>query len=128
MATRQREKAQQRKQLRQEQGPSARLRQLRMSPRKVRLVVDLIRGKPVELAMQRLAFCRRAAAEPVAKLLRSAIANAEQRELDVHQLVVEQAFVDEGPTSRRWLPRAMGRATRIRRRSSHITLVLNPPA
>lgn len=128
MATRQRSKAQERKELRAEKGPSAKLRWLRMSPRKVRLVVDLIRGKPVSLAVQRLAFCRRAAAEPVAKLLRSAIANAEQREMDLDTLVVAEAFVDEGPTWRRWLPRAMGRATRIRKRSSHVTVVLNPPA
>lgn len=128
MATRQREKAQARKQLRAEKGPSAKLRWLRMSPRKVRLVVDLIRGKPVETAIQSLAFCRRAAAEPVTKLLRSAMANAEQRQYDIDKLIVSEAFVDEGPTWKRWLPRAMGRATRIRKRSSHVTLVLNPPA
>ena len=125
MSTRQREKAQKRKQERAEAPPTAKLRWLRMSPRKVRLVVDLIRGQAVGEAMQRLAFSRRAAAEPVRKLLRSAIANAEARDYNVEDLHVTGAFVDEGPTWRRWLPRAMGRATRIRKRSSHITVVLD---
>ncbi len=125
MATKQRVKAAKRRQERAESPPSARLRWLRMSPRKVRLVVDLVRGKPVEEAMSILSFCGKTAAAPVLKLVRSAVANADQRgNLDLDRLFIESAFVDEGPTWRRWLPRAMGRATRVRKRSSHITVVL----
>lgn len=129
MATRQREKAAERRAENATLGPTAKLRWLRMTPRKVRLVVDLIRGKPVEEALNVLNFCHKAAAEPVGKLLRSAVANADNRGgYNIDRLVVETAFVDEGPTWRRWLPRAMGRATRIRKRSSHVTLVLGEKA
>lgn len=125
MATRQRIKAQRRREQRRAQGPSARLRWLRMSPRKVRLVVDLVRGQQVEEALNILSFCQKAAAQPVAKLVRSAVANAlVAGDPDVDKLFVETAFVDEGPTWRRWLPRAMGRATRVRKRSSHVTVIL----
>jgi len=125
MATRQRQKAEARRAQRKTMGPSAKLRWLRMSPRKVRLVVDLIRGKHVEEALNVLTFSDKAAAQPVAKLLRSAVANADGKdEYDIDKLFVETAYVDEGPTWRRWLPRAMGRATRIRKRTSHVTLVL----
>ena len=100
-----------------------------MSPRKVRLVVDMIRGRRVEEALNVLAFSRKAAARPVAKLVRSAVANADdQGNYDLDRLVVKLAFVDEGPTWRRWLPRAMGRATRIRKRTSHITVELGETA
>ena len=129
MSTRQREKAARRRQARQEMGPSARLRWLRMSPRKVRLVVDLIRGKRVEEALNLLTFSQKAAARPLVKLLRSAVANADDRGgHDLDKLVVKTAYVDEGPTWRRWLPRAMGRATRIRKRTSHVTLILGDKA
>lgn len=125
MSTRQRNKAAERRERRAAQGPQAKLRWLRMSPRKVRLVVDLIRGLPVQDALHRLTYSSKAAAQPVAKLLRSAVANADQKgTYDLDALVVETAFVDEGPTWRRWLPRAMGRATRIRKRSSHVTVIL----
>ena len=125
MATRQRQKAEARRIEQKALGPSAKLRWLRVSPRKVRLVVDLIRGKHVEEALNVLTFCEKAAAEPVAKLLRSAVANADGRDdYDIDKLFVETAYVDEGSTWRRWLPRAMGRATRIRKRTSHVTLVL----
>ncbi len=125
MSTRQREKATARRAARQAQGPTAKLRWLRISARKVRLVVDLIRGRPVEEALNVLTFCHKAAARPVAKLLRSAVANADDRGgYDIDRLVVQTAHVDEGPTWRRWLPRAMGRATRIRKRTSHVTLIL----
>jgi large subunit ribosomal protein L22 len=100
-----------------------------MSPRKVRLVVDLIRGKRVEEALNLLTFSQKAAARPLVKLLRSAVANADDRGgHDLDKLVVKTAFVDEGPTWRRWLPRAMGRATRIRKRTSHVTLILGDKA
>jgi large subunit ribosomal protein L22 len=124
MSTRQREKAIRRREARKERGPNATLRHLRMAPRKVRLVVDLIRGRPVEEAMNLLTFSGKAAAAPVMKLLRSAVANADNADYDIDKLVVKTAFVDEGTTWRRWRPRAMGRATRIRKRTSHITLEL----
>ncbi len=125
MATKQRVKAIKRRQARALAPPAARLRWLRMSPRKVRLVVDLVRGKPVEEAMSILSFCCKTAAQPVLKLVRSAVANADQRgNIDLDSLFIQTAFVDEGPTLRRWLPRAMGRATRVRKRTSHVTVVL----
>ena len=129
MSTRQREKAVRRREARLERGPTAKLRWLRMSPRKVRLVVDLIRGKPVEEALNLLTFNQKAASRPLVKLLRSAVANADDRGgHDIDKLFIKTAVVDEGPTWRRWLPRAMGRATRIRKRTSHVTLVLGQKA
>lgn len=129
MATRQREKAAARRQKRQERGPNATLRSLRMSPRKVRLVVDQVRGLGVDEALNLLAFSPKAAAEPLAKLVRSAVANAEDRGADdVDQLILKTICVDEGSTWRRWLPRAMGRATRIRKRTSHVTVELGERA
>jgi large subunit ribosomal protein L22 len=99
-----------------------------MSPRKVRQVVDLIRGKGVDESMQTLQFTNKAAKVPVEKTLRSAVANIfhtdEGSKLETTDLYVKQAFVDEGPTMKRFRPRAMGRATRIRKRTSHITIVV----
>lgn len=101
-----------------------------MSPRKVRLVVDQIRGLPVNQAYAILRFSKKAASVPVGKTLRSAVANAEYRAeedgevLDVDELVIKQAFVDGGRTTKRWRAAAMGRAAPIRRRSSHITIVV----
>ncbi len=102
----------------------ARLRYLRVSPRKTRLVADLIRGKNVEEAINILTFTRRAASEPLRKLIESALANAEHAELETDGLFVETIYVDEGPTQRRYRPRAMGRATRINKRTSHVNVVL----
>ena len=125
MSTRQRDKAAARREARKARGPMARLRYLRISPRKVRLVVDLIRGRRIEDALNLLQYSDKAAAIPVAKLLRSAVANADETgNYDLDALVVEKAHVDEGPTWRRWRPRAQGRATRIRKRTSHVTLEL----
>ena len=125
MSTREREKAEARKEAREARGPRASLRYLRMSPRKVRLVVDLIRGHGIQDALNYLNFSGKAAAKPVEKLLRSAVANADEKgDFDLDRLVVQTAFVDEGPTWRRWQPRAMGRATRIRKRTSHVTIEL----
>ena len=125
MATREREKAARRQEAKKAMGPHATLRYLRMSPRKVRLVVDLIRGVEVEKALNVLTFSDKAASEPVAKLLKSAVANADNGgDYDIDKLYIKTAYVDEGPTWRRWLPRAQGRATRIRKRTSHVTLVL----
>jgi large subunit ribosomal protein L22 len=95
------------------------------SPYKVRRVLDLIRGLPVEEAEQVLAFTPRAASEPIRKVLHSAIANAEHNHaLDADELMVAEAFADEGPTLRRFRPRARGRATRIRKRTCHITIAV----
>ncbi|MBN1959519.1 MAG: 50S ribosomal protein L22 [Deltaproteobacteria bacterium] len=106
-------------------GPQASLRHLRMAPRKVRLVIDMIRGKQVEDALNILTFSKKSAARPVAKLLKSAVANADVKGgFNLDRLLVDTVTVDEGPTLRRWLPRAMGRATRIHKRTSHVTLIL----
>jgi large subunit ribosomal protein L22 len=102
----------------------AKLRYLRVSARKTRLVVDLVRGKTVAEAINILTFTRRSASEPVRKLIESAMANAEATNANVDRLFVDTIFVDEGPTLRRFRPRAMGRATRINKRTSHVTCVL----
>ena len=108
-------------------GSYAIARHIRMSPTKVRRVVDLVRGMDVPAALDVLKFAPQAASEPVYKVLASAAANAEQTEgLRVDQLVVTSAFVDEGMTLRRIRPRAKGSASRILKRASHITVVVEP--
>jgi large subunit ribosomal protein L22 len=108
-------------------GAFASARFVRITPMKARRVVDLVRGVPVDQALSILEFAPQAAAETVHKVLRSAVANAETTEgLDTHDLVVSVAHVDVGPTMKRWRPRAQGRATRINKRTSHITLVVQP--
>ena len=103
----------------------AQARYVRMTPMKCRRVVDLVRGLPVQEAMDILRFAPQAASEPVGKVLASAVANAENnQDLDRRTLVVAQAYVDEGPTLKRFRPRAQGRAYRIRKRTSHITVVV----
>ncbi|MEA2483704.1 MAG: large subunit ribosomal protein [Thermoleophilaceae bacterium] len=107
----------------------AQAKYVRSSPRKARLVVDHIRGKSVEEARAILAHTPRAAAVPVLKVLESAIANAEHNhELLPEELRVFQVLVDEGPTLKRFRPRALGRATKIRKRTSHITINLTNKA
>ena len=107
---------------------------VRMSPRKVRLVVNQIRGKGVNDAYSILQFSKKGAAEPVGKTLRSAVANAQYKaqdqgeNLDVDELVVREVFVDEGPTLRRYRAAAQGRAAPIRKRTSHITVVVDKKA
>ena len=102
---------------------------VRVSPRKARLVVDHIRGKSVDEARAILAHTPRAAAVPVLKVLESAIANAEHNhELLPDELRIHQVMVDEGPTIKRFRPRALGRATQIRKRTSHITINLTNKA
>jgi large subunit ribosomal protein L22 len=97
----------------------------RLSPPKARRMVDLIRGQHVEEARRILRFAPQAASRTIEKALDSAVANAEQAPgVAAQNLVVERAWVDEGPTLKRWRPRAYGRAARIRRRTSHITLVV----
>ena len=110
-------------------GAFASARFQRITPMKARRVVDLVRGLPVDDALSILQFAPQAASETVYKVLESAIANAETTEgLDASDLVVSIAMVDEGPTMKRWRPRAQGRATRINKRTSHITLVVQPAA
>jgi len=100
-------------------------RYVRMSPTKVRRVIDLIRGMDAEQALSVLKFTPQAASEPVSKVLASAVANAENgKQLDRATLRVSQAYADEGPTLKRFRPRAQGRAYRIRKRTSHITVVV----
>ena len=104
---------------------------VRVSPRKARLVADHIRGRSVPEARAILAFTPRAAAREVEKVLRSAVANAESnpnRHWNGDDLYVKAVFVDEGPTIKRWRPRARGRVARIRKRTCHITVKLRPVA
>ena len=102
-----------------------------MSPRKVRMVVDLIRGRGVNEAYSILKFSKRRATLPIEKTLRSAVANAQQKAdaekayVDVDELVVREAYVNEGPTLKRFSPRAMGRATPIMKRTSKITIIVD---
>jgi large subunit ribosomal protein L22 len=99
---------------------------VRIAPRKVRLVVDLIRGKQVGEAIAILAHTPKAASPVVEKVLKSAIANAEHNfELEPNSLVVSKVFVDEGATLKRFRPRAMGRASKINKRTSHITVIVS---
>jgi len=108
-------------------------RHVRVSPQKARRVVDLIRGKAATDAVTTLKFAPQAASEPVQKVLESAIANArvkadrESVAFDERNLVITAAFVDEGPTMKRFRPRAQGRAGRINKRTSHITVVVAQP-
>ncbi len=103
----------------------ATVKHVRMSPRKARLVIDLIRGKQVEPAMQILRFSPKKGARIAIKLLESAVANArEQARADVDKLWVTQGWVDAGRTLKRYMPAAHGRATPVRKRSSHMTIVL----
>jgi large subunit ribosomal protein L22 len=103
----------------------ATVKYVRLSPMKARRMVDLIRGRQVEEARRILRFAPQSASRAVEKALNSAVANAEQAPGVVAQnLVVDRAWVDEGPTLRRWRPRAYGRAARIRKRTSHITLIV----
>ena len=108
------------------EGTRAVLRHARLSPYKVREVLDLVRGRPVHEAEDILRFSDRDAAIVVGKVLRSAVANAENNdELDPEELFVSACFADEGTTIKRWRPRARGRATRIRKRTSHITVIVS---
>ena len=104
------------------------LRFVRVPPRKARAIVDLIRGQKVPHALALLKYTPRAASKVVAKLLKSAVANAEQKEMgDTDALWVSRAFVDGGPTHKRFRSRSMGRAHSVHKRTSHITLVVSGP-
>jgi large subunit ribosomal protein L22 len=104
------------------------LKGFRESPRRVRMVAEMIRGKKAEDALAILAFQPRKAAKMLTKVLNSAIANAtENDELDADALVVTRVEIDGGPTQKRWLPRSMGRANRLNRRTSHVTVTVDVP-
>ena len=108
-------------------GAYATARHARITPMKARRVVNMVKGLPVDDALSLLQFAPQAASETVYKVLESAIANAETTEgLNRADLVLSVAMVDEGPTMKRWRPRAQGRATRINKRTSHITLAVQP--
>lgn len=125
MATRQREKAAARKENR-EKRPHANVKYVRVSPRKVKIVIDLIRGKSVNEAEAILEYTPRTATEPVLKLLRSAIANGENNMgLNRDELYVAEIYAGQGPTLKRFRPRAKGMAYPILKRTSHITVVLD---
>ena len=107
------------------------LRHSGIPPRKMRLIADMVRGKDVDVALHTLQFVNRAASDPMRKLIQSAAANArekattEDRRLDTDQLFIKSVNVDEGPTLKRWRPRAQGRAFRIRKRTCHVCVVLD---
>ena len=124
MATREIEKSLKRRENK-DKRPRAVAKYVRISSRKVKVVIDLIRGKQVSEARAILLNTPKAASEPVIKVLDSAVANAENN-LDMvkDSLYVAEAYADQGPTLRRFRPRAQGRATRIRKRTSHITIIL----
>lgn len=101
-------------------------RTVRIAPRKARLVIDLIRGKQVSEAVAILRHTPKAASPIIEKVLKSAVANAEHNyDMDVNKLVVTEAYVNEGPTLKRFRPRARGRASAINKRTSHITIVVS---
>lgn len=106
----------------------AKLKHLRIAPRKVRIVADLVRGKQVEDALNILAFTPKKAAEPIAKLIKSAVSNAEQipeAQINVDRLFISHLTVDGGAVFKRFLPRAHGRATKLLKRTSHINIQLD---
>ena len=128
MATRSREKTAKRRE-NADKRPRAIARYIRISSRKVKIVIDLIRGKSVKEAEAILRYTPKAATEPVLKLLNSAVANAENNlELNRDDLYVAEVYANQGPTLMRYRPRAHGSASRIRKRTSHITIVLDQQA
>ena len=99
---------------------------VRISPQKIRLVMDEVRGKKVDEALNTLSFAPQKGSRILKKLIDSAVANAEQNSgADVDALHIKRIYADEGPTLKRWRPRALGRATKIRKRSSHLTVILD---
>ena len=125
MATRETQKATKRRENK-DTRPRAQARYVRISPRKVKIVIDQIRGKGVDEATAILMMTPKAASEPVGKVLKSAVANAENNQgLSRDTLFVAEVYADQGPTLKRFRPRAQGRATRIRKRTSHITIILD---
>ena len=111
----------------------AKLKSIRVTPQKARRVIEMVRGKHVEEALAILKFAPQGASEPIRKLVASAVANARvtadktNEALNESELVIDKIFVDEGPTMKRFQPRAQGRAFQILKRTSHITVVLSTP-
>lgn len=103
---------------------TAKAMHVRIAPRKVQIVLDLIRNKPCDEALAILKYTPKAACEPLEKLLKSAMANAEMKDMDTSRLFVAECSVSQGPTLKRIRPRAQGRAFRINKKTSHISLVL----
>jgi large subunit ribosomal protein L22 len=125
MATRQREKALKRSEQK-DKRPRAIAKYVRISSRKTKAVIDLIRGKQVAEARAILMAAPKSATDPVMKVLNSAVANAENnKEMSADTLFVAEVFANQGPTLKRFRPRAQGRASRIRKRTSHITIILD---
>ena len=124
MATRTKEKAAARK-ANADRRPQAHAKYVRISPRKVKIVIDLIRGKNVDEALAILQFTPKAASPVVMKVLNSAIANAECKELDRSSLYVAEVYANQGPTLKRYWARSHGRADMIKKHTSHITIVLD---
>jgi len=103
----------------------AKISYLRVAPRKVRLVCDLVRGKKVQVALDTLRFTKRGVSRDLLKLIQSAVANANQKGgIDVDNLYVHRLTVDQGPIIKRWLPRARGSASPIQKKTSHVTVIL----
>jgi large subunit ribosomal protein L22 len=108
---------------------TAKLRYVRIAPRKLRVIADLVRGQNVAKAINQLRFLNRSGSHEFFKLLVSAVANAEDRGTsDIDGLIVRKVTVDQGPTLRRWRPRAQGRATKIQKKTSHVIVELAPGA
>ncbi len=103
----------------------AKARYIRISPQKIRLIMDQVRGKRIEEALNILSYEPQRGARILKKLINSAVANAGQGSVDIESLYIKSLYADEGPTLKRWRPRAMGRATRIRKRTSHLTVILD---
>ncbi len=107
----------------------ARIKMVRITPRKMQVVAKQVRGKAVQQAIDYLTFCPRSAARPLLKLIKSCVANADRKGgMDVDKLVVSELLVDKGPTMKRWLPRAKGSATPILKRSSRVSVTLSERA
>jgi large subunit ribosomal protein L22 len=103
----------------------ARIKWLRISPRKVRIVANEMRGKDVQKAIDFLTFCKKGAARPLLKLVKSAVASADQKGgIDLDNLFIKEIMVDQGPTMKRWMPRSRGMATSVLKRSSKVSLML----
>ena len=108
---------------------TAKLSYVRIAPRKLRVIADLVRGQQVDRAINSLRFLNKSGAREFFKLLVSAVANAEDKgDVDVDDLVVRRVMVDQGPTLRRWRPRAHGRATRVQKKTSHVFVEVGPKA
>lgn len=104
----------------------ARIKMIRITPRKMRIVANYVRGKDVQKAIDFLTFCKRRAARPLLKLIKSAVANADQKGgIDLDNLFIKELLVDKGPTMKRWMPRARGMATPILKRTSRVNVVLD---